>query len=107
MLRTIVQEQVSAIMVLPNRISVALANNVDANRLRYPIPKVSIFFEILCIKFKKKKNTHCHCHVSYLTTSNSIFHKIWKAIVLPFWILVGCFFKTRLHFVNASSWEIG
>lgn len=39
MLRTIVQEQVSAIMVLPNRISVALANNVDANRLRYPIPK--------------------------------------------------------------------
>lgn len=106
MLRTIVQEQVSAIMVLPNRISVALANNVDANRLRYPIPKVSIFFEILYV-LNFFKNTHCHCHVSYLTTSNSVFHKIWKVIALPFWILVRCFFKTRLDFVNASSWEIG
>lgn len=39
MLRTIVQEQVSSIMVLPHRISVVLANNVDSNKLRYPIPK--------------------------------------------------------------------
>ncbi|CAI9735471.1 extended synaptotagmin-2-like isoform X3 [Octopus vulgaris] len=39
MLRSIVQDQIFSIMVLPNRISVPLAENVDANRLRYPLPK--------------------------------------------------------------------
>ncbi|KAK7485817.1 hypothetical protein BaRGS_00022917, partial [Batillaria attramentaria] len=39
MLHSIVQEQVSSIMVLPNRIPIVLAQNVDLRKLRYPQPQ--------------------------------------------------------------------
>ncbi|XP_064595420.1 extended synaptotagmin-2-like isoform X2 [Liolophura sinensis] len=38
LLHTIVSENVAAMMVLPNRIPVALAQNIDLSKLRYPLP---------------------------------------------------------------------
>ncbi|KAL5010091.1 hypothetical protein ScPMuIL_012396 [Solemya velum] len=38
MLKTIIQEQIAAIMVLPNRIPIAMTKGIDLNKLRYPFP---------------------------------------------------------------------
>ncbi|KAK7092651.1 extended synaptotagmin-2-like isoform X3 [Littorina saxatilis] len=39
MLHSIVQEQIAAIMVLPNRIPIQMASNVDVRKLKYPQPQ--------------------------------------------------------------------
>jgi hypothetical protein len=44
MLHSIVQEQIAAIMVLPNRIPVQMASDVDIRKLRYPHPQVGGYF---------------------------------------------------------------
>lgn len=46
-LRTIVEEQLSYYLVLPHRIPIPLANNVDFALLKYPLPQVAPFCQIV------------------------------------------------------------
>jgi len=42
MLQTIILENIANIMVLPNRIAVQMAPDLDLTKLRYPQPDVSM-----------------------------------------------------------------
>lgn len=44
MLRRIIVEQVSTIMVLPNKLSIVLSNDVSTHNLKFPEPQVITLF---------------------------------------------------------------
>ncbi|KAK6182627.1 hypothetical protein SNE40_010269 [Patella caerulea] len=54
MLKTIVQEQIANIMVLPNRIPISMAKGLDLNKLRYPQPQGVLRINIIEAKELKK-----------------------------------------------------
>ncbi|XP_076437301.1 extended synaptotagmin-2-like isoform X2 [Babylonia areolata] len=54
MLHTIVQEQISNIMVLPNRIPIQMASDVDIKKLRYPMPQGVLRVHVLEARDLKK-----------------------------------------------------
>lgn len=45
MLRKVVVEQVASVMVLPNKIPVKLSEDIEAEELKAPEPKVFFFVE--------------------------------------------------------------
>lgn len=56
-LRTIVEEQLSYYLVLPHRIPIPLANNVDFALLKYPLPQGAMRLEVVEAKDLKRADT--------------------------------------------------